>query len=95
MSLVLEVVVSHLSLKVTKKYRTHLVCKRVYNLHTKTMDYNTARMFFSFSPTKCRATSTLKESYPSLNSTIPYCSQKKLCVYARVTNDDIFTNDVC
>ena len=95
MSLVLDIVVSHLSLKVTKKYPIHLVCKRIYNLHTKTMEYNIARMFFSLSPVKGGATSTLEKSYPRLNSHIPYCCLKKICIYGRVTNDDIFTNDVC
>ena len=72
-----------------------MASKDLLKYHTKSLEYNLTRMFFSFTPVDCNATSYLKKQYPVINSTIPLCYLKKVCVIGRVSNVGEYANDVC
>jgi len=95
MAHVLEIVIAQLKIKLNKECSAHFVSKFFFSIHTRTIDYNMAKRFLSLPATKCPATLRLRKAYPVINSNIPRCVVKKLCVIAKVTNDDTFTNDVC
>lgn len=68
-----------------------MVCKHTYQV---SYTRNMKRMFCGKTPTKCYATTTIRNIFSNINSRIPICSVSNLCVVGTV--DDVDTcNSVC